>query len=56
MIASWVYGPSLPLMPLINDRISRLEDLGFSVFSNLEMGIKALGISSQYTIRNKVEE
>jgi hypothetical protein len=30
-----------------------MEDLGFPVFPDLEMAIKALGIAYQYTIRKK---
>jgi acetyltransferase len=52
-IATWVYGPSIPL---INKLSSGLEDLGFPVFSDLEMAIKALGISYQYSSRKKGEE
>ena len=44
-VATWIYGPSIPL---INDMSSRMEDLGFPVFSDLEMAIKALGVASQY--------
>ena len=49
-IATWIYGPSIPL---INEMSSRMEDLGFPVFSDLEMGIKALGIACQYAIHKK---
>jgi len=52
-IATWIYGPSIPL---INEMSSRMEDLGFPVFSDLEMGIKALGIAYQYSNRKKGEE
>jgi acetyltransferase len=52
-IATWVYGPSIPL---INKLSSGLEDLGFPVFSDLEMAIKALGIGCQYASRRKGEE
>jgi len=52
-IATWVYGPSIPL---INKLSSGLEDLGFPVFSDLEMAIKALGIGYQYASRKKGEE
>jgi acyl-CoA synthetase (NDP forming) len=49
-VATWIYGPSIPL---INDMSSRMEDLGFPVFSDLETGMKALGIAYQYAIRKK---
>jgi len=52
-IATWIYGPSIPL---INDMSSRMEDLGFPVFSELETAIKALGIAYQYSNRKKGEE
>jgi acyl-CoA synthetase (NDP forming) len=52
-IATWIYGPSIPL---INDMSSRIEDLGFPVFSELETAIKALGIAYQYSNRKKGEE
>jgi acyl-CoA synthetase (NDP forming) len=52
-IATWVYGPSIPL---INKLSSGLEDLGFPVFSDLEMAIKALGMAYQYSNRKKGEE
>ena len=52
-IATWIYGPSIPL---INDMSSRMEDLGFPVFSDLETAIKALGIAYQYSNRKKGEE
>jgi acyl-CoA synthetase (NDP forming) len=51
-IATWVYGPSIPL---VNELSSGLEDLGFPVFSDLEMAIKALGIAYQYSDRKKGE-
>ncbi len=52
-IATWIYGPSIPL---INDMSSRMEDLGFPVFSELETAIKALGMAYQYSNRKKGEE
>jgi len=52
-IATWIYGPSIPL---INEMSGRMEDLGFPVFSDLEMAIKALGISYQYSNRGKGEK
>jgi acetyltransferase len=52
-IATWIYGPSIPL---INEMSSRMEDLGFPVFSDLEMAIKALGIAYQYSKWKKGEE
>ena len=51
-VATWIYGPSIPL---INDMSSRMEDLGFPVFSDLEMAIKALGIAYQYSKWKKGE-
>jgi acyl-CoA synthetase (NDP forming) len=51
-IATWIYGPRLPIK---NEVTRRLEDLGFPVFQDLEMAIKALGIAYQYTIRKKGE-
>jgi acyl-CoA synthetase (NDP forming) len=52
-IATWIYGPRLPA---IDDLALRLEDLGFPVFADFEMGIKALGIAWQYAIRKKGEK
>jgi acyl-CoA synthetase (NDP forming) len=52
-IATWIYGPSIPL---INEMSARMEDLGFPVFSDLEMAIKALGIAHQYSNRGKGEQ
>jgi acyl-CoA synthetase (NDP forming) len=52
-IATWIYGPRLPA---IDDLALRLEDLGFPVFSDFEMGIKALGIAWQYAIWKKGEK
>jgi hypothetical protein len=52
-IATWIYGPSIPL---IHHMAGRMEDLGFPVFSDLETAIKALGISYQYSSRKKGEE
>jgi len=49
-IATWIYGPSIPL---INEMSSRMEDLGLPVFSELEMAIKALGIACQYSNRKR---
>jgi acyl-CoA synthetase (NDP forming) len=49
-IATWIYGPS---MPLIREMSSRMEDLGFPVFPDVEMAIKALGIAYQYAIRRE---
>jgi acyl-CoA synthetase (NDP forming) len=49
-IATWVYGPRLPL---ISGLSQRLEDLGFPVFSDLEMAVKALGMAWQYSRRKK---
>ncbi len=44
-MASWVYGPRVPY---IQEMTRRLEDLGFPVFSDIEMAIKALGLATQY--------
>ncbi len=44
-IASWVYGPRVSY---INEMTCHLEDLGFPVFPDIEMAIKALGTASQY--------
>ena len=52
-IATWIYGPSIPL---INEMSSRMEDLGFPVFSDLEMAMKALGIAYQYSRQKKGEK
>jgi acyl-CoA synthetase (NDP forming) len=52
-IATWIYGPSIPL---VNEMSSRMEDLGFPVFSDLEMAIKALGIAYQYSQWKKGEK
>ncbi len=52
-IATWIYGPSIPL---INQMSGRMEDLGFPVFSDLETAMKALGIAYQYSIRKKGEK
>ena len=52
-IATWIYGPSIPL---IHHMAGRMEDLGFPVFSDLETAIKALGISCQYSSRKKGEK
>jgi hypothetical protein len=52
-VATWIYGPSLPL---IDEMSGRMEDLGFPVFSSLEMAIKALGIAYRYSDRKKGEE
>ena len=51
-VATWIYGPSIPL---INDMSSRMEDLGFPVFSDLETAMKALGIAYRYSTREKGE-
>ncbi|MGZ3514797.1 MAG: hypothetical protein ACXU93_12685, partial [Thermodesulfobacteriota bacterium] len=52
-VATWIYGPSVPL---INEMSGRMEDLGFPVFSDVETAIKALGIAYQYSIRKKGEK
>jgi acyl-CoA synthetase (NDP forming) len=52
-IATWIYGPRSPLISTLSQR---LEDLGFPVFSDLEMAVKALGMSWQYARRKKERE
>jgi hypothetical protein len=52
-IATWIYGPSIPL---VNEMSGRMEDLGFPIFSDLEMAIKALGSAYQYSNRGKGEK
>lgn len=52
-IATWIYGPRVPL---INEMACQLEDMGFPVFLDLEMAIKALGIASQYATKQKKGE
>jgi acetyltransferase len=52
-IATWIYGPR---SPLISTLAQRLEDLGFPVFSDLEMAVKALGMAWQYARRRKERE
>jgi len=52
-IATWIYGPSVPL---IKELSGRMEDLGFPVFSDVETAMKALGIAYQYSIRKKGEK
>jgi hypothetical protein len=51
-IATWFYGPSTPL---IHEISARMEDLGFPVFSDVEMAVKALGVAYQYSNRKKGE-
>jgi acyl-CoA synthetase (NDP forming) len=51
-IATWIYGPSIPL---IHEMSGRMEDMGFPVFSDLEMAVKALGMAYQYSNRKKGE-
>ncbi len=45
-IATWIYGPSIPL---IHQLSKGLEELGFPVFSEIETAIKALGVAFQYS-------
>jgi acyl-CoA synthetase (NDP forming) len=52
-IATWIYGPSIPL---VHEMSGRMEDLGFPVFSDLEIAIKALGTAFQYSNRKKGEK
>jgi acyl-CoA synthetase (NDP forming) len=52
-IATWIYGPSIPL---VHHMAGRMEDLGFPVFSNIETAIKALGIAYQYSRQKKGEK
>jgi acyl-CoA synthetase (NDP forming) len=49
-IATWIYGPSIPL---VQEMSYRMEDLGFPVFPDPETSMKALGIAYQYAIRKK---
>jgi acyl-CoA synthetase (NDP forming) len=51
-IATWIYGPSVPL---VREMSSRMEDFGFPVFSDPETAMKALGIAYQYSIWKKGE-
>lgn len=51
-IATWIYGPRLPT---IDELALRLEELGFPVFSDSEMAIKALGTAWEYAIRKEGE-
>jgi acetate---CoA ligase (ADP-forming) len=51
-IATWIYGPSIPL---VHEMSSHMEDFGFPVFSDPETAMKALGIAYQYTIWKKGE-
>jgi acyl-CoA synthetase (NDP forming) len=44
-VATWIYGPRSPMN---NNLTCHLEDLGFPVFPDLEMAIKALGIAYRY--------
>ena len=52
-VATWVYGPRLPL---IHEMTRRLEEIGFPVFEGLEMAIKALGMASRYAMGRKGEK
>ncbi len=52
-IATWIYGPSIPL---IHHMAGCMEDLGFPVFSDLETAMKALGIAYQYSRQKKGEK
>ncbi len=52
-IATWIYGPSIPL---IHHMAGCMEDLGFPVFSDLETAMKALGIAYQYSRQRKGEK
>ncbi len=52
-IATWVYGPNLHL---IHQLSTGLEDLGFPVFSDIDMAVKALGLSYQYSIKKGEEK
>lgn len=44
-IASWVYGPRVPHLQELS---CQLESLGFPVFPDIEMAIKAIGVATQY--------
>jgi acyl-CoA synthetase (NDP forming) len=52
-IATWIYGPR---SAVISSLSGGLEDLGFPVFSDLEMAVKALGMAYQYSIKGKGEK
>lgn len=52
-IATWLYGSRLSP---IHEMANQLEEMSFPVFSDLEMAIKALGISSQYAMMKKGEK
>jgi acetyltransferase len=49
-IATWIYGPRVPI---IQELTHCIEDLGFPVFQEVEMAVKALGIAYQYSIWKK---
>ncbi|MGQ9636940.1 MAG: acetate--CoA ligase family protein [Thermodesulfobacteriota bacterium] len=49
-IATWVYGPRVSL---VQKMTFHLEDLGFPVFKDLEMAIKALALASRYHLMKK---
>lgn len=49
-IAIWLYGPKLPI---IYDIAYNLEELGFPVFLDLEVAIKAIGVAYQYATWKK---
>jgi len=51
-IATWIYGPSIPL---VQEMSSRMEDCGFPVFSDPETAMKALGIAYQHSLWKKGE-
>lgn len=44
-IATWVYGPRIPYL---HEMTRQLEAMGFPVFSDIEMAIKALGVATRY--------
>ncbi len=44
-IATWIYGPRVPYL---QEMSCQLENLGFPVFPNIEMAMKAIGVATQY--------
>lgn len=52
-IATWIYGPRLSL---IQELTLRFEEIGFPVFTDLEMAIKALGLTYRYSLSKRSEE
>jgi len=46
-VATWIYGPRISL---IQELTFSLEEIGFPVFKDLEMAIKALALASRYSL------